>query len=159
MITLNSVPRLSINNNSAKHENYKNNIVLLTIGKYALCRCRYYKSLIRTGWHFSLASMYWAVFSVLFIGSDLWLHHKISRLIALSILALAYLMSFEYYLFCDEYRFVVHQGSSGKIFLADIGKFHEYWFYQGLLVAYLLLTIGVSHLLRRKKLLTNRDNA
>jgi hypothetical protein len=89
----------------------------------------------------------------------LWLHHKISRLIALSILALAYLMSFEYYLFCDEYRFVVHQGSSGKIFLADIGKFHEYWFYQGLLVAYLLLTIGVSHLLRRKKLLTNRDNA
>jgi len=94
-----------------------------------------------------------------FIGSDLWLHHKISRLIALSILALAYLMSFEYYLFCDEYRFVVHQGSSGKIFLADIGKFHEYWFYQGLLVAYLLLTIGVSHLLRRKKLLTNRDNA
>lgn len=111
------------------------------------------------GWHFSLASMYWAVFSVLFIGSDLWLHHKISRLIALSILALAYLMSFEYYLFCDEYRFVVHQGSSGKIFLADIGKFHEYWFYQGLLVTYLLLTIGVSHLLRRKKLLTNRDNA
>ena len=67
-----------------------------------------------TGWHFSLASMYWAVFSVLFIGSDLWLHHKISRLIALSILALAYLMSFEYYLFCDEYRSVVHQGSSGK---------------------------------------------
>ena len=112
-----------------------------------------------TGWHFSLASMYWAVFSVLFIGSDLWLHHKISRLIALSILALAYLMSFEYYLFCDEYRSVVHQGSSGKIFLADIGKFHKYWFYQGLLVAYLLLTIGVSHLLRRKKLLTNRDNA
>ena len=40
-----------------------------------------------TGWHFSLASMYWAVFSVLFVGSDLWLHHKISRLIALSILA------------------------------------------------------------------------
>lgn len=37
----------AINNNSAKHENYKNNIVLLTIGKYALCRCRYYKSLIR----------------------------------------------------------------------------------------------------------------
>ena len=68
--------------------------------------------LYETGWHFSLASMYWAVFSVLFIGSDLWLHHKISRLIALSILALAYLMSFEYYLFCDEYRFVVHQGSS-----------------------------------------------
>ena len=112
-----------------------------------------------TGWHFSLASMYWAVFSVLFIGSDLWLHHKISRLIALSILALAYLMSFEYYLFCDEYRLVVHQGSSEKIFLADIGKFHKYWFYQGLLVAYLLLAIGVSHLLRRKKLLTNRDNA
>lgn len=112
-----------------------------------------------TGWHFSLASLYWAVFSVLFIGSDLWLHHKILRLIALSVLALAYLMSFEYYLFCDEYRFVVHQGSSGKIFLADIGKFHEYWFYQGLLVTYLLLTIGVSHLLRRKKLLTNRDNA
>ena len=112
-----------------------------------------------TGWHFSLASMYWAVFSVLFIGGDLWLHHKISRLIALSILALAYLMSFEYYLFCDEYRSVVHQGSSGKIFLADIGKFHEYWFYQGLLVAYLLMAIGISHLLRRKKLLTNRDNA
>lgn len=69
-----------------------------------------------TGWHFSLASMYWAVFSVLFVGSDLWLHHKISRLIALSILALTYLMSFEYYLFCDEYRFVVHQGSNEKIF-------------------------------------------
>ena len=115
--------------------------------------------LYETGWHFSLASMYWAVFSVLFIGSDLWLHHKISRLIALSILALAYLMSFEYYLFCDEYRFVVHQGSSEKIFLADIGKFHKYWFYQGLLVAYLLWAIGVSHLLRREKLLTNRDNA
>lgn len=74
--------------------------------------------LYETGWHFSLASMYWAVFSVLFIGSDLWLHHKISRLIALSILALAYLMSFEYYLFCDEYRFVVHQGSSEKIFFS-----------------------------------------
>ena len=50
--------------------------------------------LYETGWHFSLASLYWVVFSVLFIGSDLWLHHKISRLIALSILALAYLMTF-----------------------------------------------------------------
>lgn len=44
---LNAVPHQTINNNSAKHENYKNNIVLLTIGKYALCRCQYYKSLIR----------------------------------------------------------------------------------------------------------------
>ena len=111
-----------------------------------------------TGWHFSLASMYGAVFSVLFVGSDLWLHHKISRLIALSILALTYLMSFEYYLFCDEYRFVVHQGSNEKIFLADIGKFHEYWFYQGLLVAYLLLAIVFSHLLTERKLLMKQDN-
>ena len=30
-----------------KQASYKNNIVLLTIGKYALYRCRYYKSLIR----------------------------------------------------------------------------------------------------------------
>ena len=30
---LNAVPHQPINNNSAKHENYKNNIVLLTIGK------------------------------------------------------------------------------------------------------------------------------
>ena len=62
-------------------------------------------------------------------------------------------MSFEYYLFCDEYRFVIHQGSSGKIFLADIGKFHEYWFYQGLLVAYLLLAIVFFASIDRKKVI------
>ena len=67
-------------------------------------------------------------------------------------------MSFEYYLFCDEYRFVVHQGSNEKIFLADIGNFHQYWFYQGLLVAYLLLAIVFSHLLTERKLLMKQDN-
>ncbi len=112
-----------------------------------------------TGWYYSLTSIYWVAFSMLFVGSDLWLRHKISRLTALAILVLAYLMSFEYYLFCDEYRLIIHLNSNEKICLADADDFYQYWFCQGLLVVYLLLAIGVSHLLRRKKLLTKQDNA
>jgi hypothetical protein len=95
----------------------------------------------------------------LFVGSDLWLHHKISRWIALTLIALAYLMSFEYYCFCDEYRLIIHINSNEKIILASVADFYQYWFCQGLLAGYLLLATGVSHLIRRKKLLTKHENS
>lgn len=106
----------------------------------------------------SLATAYWGCAMLLFVPSDLWLHHKTSRLIALGILALAWLMSVEYYWFCDEYRLIIHQNSNDKICLASEYQFHQYWLYQGVVASYLLLGIGVSHLLRRKELLTKRDN-
>lgn len=107
---------------------------------------------------FSIASLCWAFFFMLFVGSDLWLHHKISRLIALALLALAYLMSFEYYWFCEEYRLTLHINSNERICLASADNFYQYWFCQSLLVCYLLLAIEVSNLLIRKKLLTKQAN-
>ena len=112
-----------------------------------------------TGWYFSITSIYWAIFSTLFVGSDLWLHHKISRWIALTLIALAYLMSFEYYCFCDEYRLIIHINSNEKIILASATDFYQYWFCHGLLAGYLLLATGVSHIIRRKKLLTKHENS
>lgn len=96
---------------------------------------------------------------LLFVPSDLWLHHQTSRFIALGILAFAWLMSVEYYWFCDEYRLIIHQNSNDKISLASEYQFHQYWLYQGIVASYLLLGIGVSHLLRRKGLLTKQANA
>lgn len=100
---------------------------------------------------FSIASLCWVFFSTLFIGSDLWLHHKRSRLIALALLVLACLMSFEYYWFCEEYRLTLYINSNERICLASADNFYQYWFCQSLLAGYLLLAIGVSHLLGRKK--------
>lgn len=107
---------------------------------------------------FSIASLYWTFFSVLFVGSDLWLHHKISRLIALALIALACLMSFEYYCFCDEYRLIIHINSNEKITLASAADFYQYWFCHGLLAGYLLLATGVSYRIKRKKLLMKHEN-
>lgn len=108
---------------------------------------------------FSIASLCWTFFSVLFVGSDLWLHHKISRLIALGVIALAYLMGYEYYCFCDEYRLIIHINSNEKIILASAADFYQYWFCHGLLAGYLLLVTGVSYLIRKKKLLTKHENS
>lgn len=107
----------------------------------------------------SLATIYWGCAMLLFVPSDLWLHHQTSRFIALGILVLAWLMSVEYYWFCDEYRLIIHLNSNDKISLASEYQFHEYWLYQSIVASYLLLGVGVSHLLRRKELLTKRDNA
>ncbi len=107
----------------------------------------------------SLATIYWGCAMLLFVPSDLWLHHQTSRFIALGILVLAWLMSVEYYWFCDEYRLIIHQNSNDKISLASEYQFHQYWLYQSIVASYLLLGVGVSHLLRRKELLMKRDNA
>ena len=70
----------------------------------------------------SLATIYWGCAMLLFVPSDLWLHHQTSRLIALGVLA-------------SEYQF------------------HQYWLYQSIVASYLLLGVGVSHLLRRKRVI------
>lgn len=81
------------------------------------------------------------------------LHHQTSRLIALGVLILAWLMSVEYYWFCNEYRLIIHLNSNDKISLASEYQFHQYWLYQSIVASYLLLGVGVSHLLRRKRVI------
>lgn len=109
-------------------------------------------------WSMYFIFWFWVLSAVLFILCDLWLHHRIVRLTALGVLALVYLMSFEYYLFCEEYGHTIFQCTE-KISLPSINDFSFYWSLQGLLVVYLLLAIGVSHLIRRrKKLLAKQIN-
>ncbi|MCM0295910.1 hypothetical protein J8K95_14610 [Bacteroides fragilis] len=99
----------------------------------------------------SLAPFYWGCAMILFVPSDLWLHHNLSRFVALGVLALAGLMSLEYYWFCDEYRLIIHLNSNDKISLADKYNFHRYWIHLGIVAGYLLSAAGVSHLIKRKK--------
>lgn len=105
-------------------------------------------------WSIPVYALYWCIYAVLFILSDLWLHHRKARLIALGVLALVYLLSFEYYLFCEEYGYLIFQYTD-KIILPYSSSFSFYWSLQGSLAGYLLLAMGVSHLLKKKRTFNN----
>lgn len=109
-------------------------------------------------WAYFYNSLALGISSILFILCDVWLHHRKIRLIALGVLALAYVMSFEYYLFCQEYGLIIYLYTE-KIILPSTHDFSIYWISQGLSAVYLLAAIGVSHLIRRKKLYTKQNDS
>ena len=98
------------------------------------------------------------LFMPFFIISDLWLHHKMTRLIALGIIALTYLISFGYYCYCaahdfisSSHEFLLSPQEAKPVVLPDNERFGEFWMYIGAMALYLLLALGVSYILQRTK--------
>lgn len=96
------------------------------------------------------------LFSFLFIISDLWLHNNTIRMIAVIILVVAGLTNFGYYLYSiGHIEHILYDKNGKRIpFESFMGIF---WLTQSCVFIYLLLAIGISHLIRRIKLLTKQE--
>ena len=99
---------------------------------------------------------------LLFVILDIILHKVALRAISITILLCFNIWSYTYYFKIEklqEYWSGLKYSPYDAYLPPNIDDFIFVWLASQILVFYLFLTIGISYLMKRKKLLTNRDNA
>ena len=99
---------------------------------------------------------------LLFVILDIILHKVALRAISITILLCFNIWSYTYYFKIEElqeYWSGLKYSPYDAYLPPNIDDFIFVWLASQILVFYLFLTIGISYLLKRKKLLTKRDNA
>lgn len=161
-----SVPRQAINNNLKM--NIKNKIyhtvyfllfgIIVGILRWSICIVDTNGTMDFTPF---LQAFLLIVALLLFVILDIILHKVALRAISITILLCFNIWSYTYYFKIEElqeYWSGLKYSPYDAYLPPNIDDFIFVWLASQILVFYLFLTIGISYLLKRKKLLTKQDN-